>query len=108
MEKEKQAGQVVDEALYNDVLNRMNITWTPDAKTAQNVRSAIKEAQDYLQKKAGKPGLPFEGENRALLIACAWYIVANKLADFTADYADELLALRLTEGFGCGQEKSEL
>lgn len=95
-----------DYKLQAAVLNRMNITWEPDPKTVQNIQNAIEEAQDYLRSVAGSPGLSFEGENRTLLITCAWYIVESKLADFVTEYSGELNILRLTEGFGCGKEKS--
>lgn len=95
------------EALYQAVLNRMNITWEPDAKTAENIKNAIEEAQDYLHSAAGSPGLSFDsGTNRTLLITCAWYITESKLADFRADYSEELTGLRLMEGFNCGKEES--
>ena len=98
------AGEV-NAALYEAVLNRMNITWTPDEKTAQNIKNAIEEAQDYLRKHAGSPELSFEsGEKRSLLIECAWYFVENKRAEFGSEYMGELIALRLEEGFGCGTE----
>ena len=94
-----------DDALYQAVLNRRNITWQPDEKMEQNTRAAIEEATDYLRKIAGNPGLTFyEGELRGLLIACAWYFVENKRADFAQEYSGELIALRLEEGFGCGKE----
>lgn len=91
--------------LYSAVLNRMNYTWDPDAKTAENIRSAIEEAMDYLRSHAGNPELTFEyGELRQLLITCAWYFVENKRADFLAEYQGELMVLRMMEGFGCGKE----
>ena len=97
--------EVISAVLYEAVLNRMNITWEPDEKTAQNIKNAIEEAQDYLRKYAGSPDLTFEsGEKRNLLIACAWYFVENKRAEFSSEYMGELIALRLEEGFGCGTE----
>lgn len=91
--------------LYSAVLNRMNITWDVDAKTAENIRNAIEEAMDYLRSHAGNPALAFgSGELRQLLITCAWYFVENKRADFYMEYRAELLMLRLKEGFGCGKE----
>lgn len=93
------------DALYQAVLNRMNITWEPDEKTASNIKNAIEEAQDYLRSLAGNSELSFEkGEKRQLLITCAWYFVENKRADFTQEYSGELIDLRLREGFGCGKE----
>lgn len=98
--------EVISAELYEAVLNRMNITWTPDEKTAQNIKNAIEEARDYLRKHAGSPELTFEsGEKRSLLIECAWYFVENKRAEFSSEYMGELIALRLEEGFGCGIEK---
>lgn len=97
-----------DAALYLAVLNRMNVTWDPDEKMEANIRSAIEEATDYLRKIAGNPELTFyDGELRGLLIACAWYHVENKRADFEQEYSGELIALRLEEGFGCGKETSD-
>ena len=94
----------VSEKLYEAVLNRMNITWEPDEKLKQNIRNAIDEAHSYLCHMAGNYTLSFEyGEKRTLLIACAWYIVENKRADFEREYSADLIALRLEEGFGCGQ-----
>lgn len=94
----------VTEQLYQAVLNRMNITWEPDDKLQQNIRNAIEEAHSYLCHMAGNYDLSFEtGEKRTLLIACAWYIVENKRADFQREYSADLLALRLEEGFGCGK-----
>lgn len=98
----------VSEKLYHAVLNRMNITWQPDQSTDMNIRNAMEEAADYLRKVAGSPGLSFEdGELRNLFISCAWYFVENKRADFREDYKDELIALRLEEGFGCGKGETE-
>ena len=95
----------VSEALFEAVLNRMNITWDPDARMAQNIQKAIEEAQSYLRSIAGNSELAFEsGEKRGLMIACAWYFVENKRADFEQEYKGELISLRLTEGFGCGKE----
>lgn len=94
----------VTEQLYQAVLNRMNITWEPDDKLQQNIRNAIEEAHSYLCHMAGNYDLSFEtGEKRTLLIACAWYIVENKRADFQREYSADLLTLRLEEGFGCGK-----
>lgn len=95
-----------DYKLQQAVQNRMNITWEPDPKTAENIKNAIEEAQDYLRNVAGSPGLSFEGEARTLLITCAWYIVESKLADFIAEYSGELNILRFTEGFCCGKNES--
>lgn len=90
-------------ALYDAVLNRMNITWTPDEKLEANIFNAMEEAQSYLRSVAGNSELTFEtGERRSLFIACAWYFVENKRAEFTAEYSGELIGLRMTEGFGCG------
>lgn len=104
-----QKGEVLySEALYEAVLNRMNITWEPDEKLQQNIRNAIEEAHNYLCHMAGNYALSFEtGEKRTLLIACSWYIVENKRADFQREYAADLLALRLEEGFGCGKDDAE-
>lgn len=97
-----------DEALYQAILNRRNITWQPDWKTEQNTRNAIEEAADYLRKIAGNPDLTFfSGELRGLLITCAWYFVENKRAEFAQEYSGELISLRLEEGFGCGKEKDD-
>lgn len=99
------AMELLNSSLFSAVLNRMNITWDPDEKLAQNIANAIEEAQDYLRHHAGSPGLSFEqGHLRGLLIACAWYFVENKRAEFAQEYSGELLALRLEEGFGCGKE----
>lgn len=88
------------------VLNRMNITYTPDAQTRQNVVNAIEEAISFLQGTAGSKDVSFEsGEKRTLLIACAWYFVENKRADFESEYQSDLIALRLSEGFGCGKDE---
>lgn len=97
----------VSEALYEAVLNRMNITWVPDEKLKQNILNAIEEAHSYLCHMAGSYALTFDsGEKRTLLIACAWYIVENKRADFEREYSADLIALRLEEGFGCGKDSS--
>lgn len=95
-------------ALYDAVLNRMNITWVPDQKLKEKILDAMEEAQSLLRSYAGNYDLTFdEGENRGLFIVCSWYIAENKRAEFAADYSAELLTLRLTEGFGCGKEKAE-
>lgn len=92
-------------ALYDAVLNRMNITWEPDQKTEDKVLDAMEEAQLLLRSHAGNYDLTFEdGENRGLFIVCSWYLAENKRAEFAADYSAELLTLRMTEGFGCGKE----
>lgn len=96
-------------ALYNAVLNRMNITWEPDAKQKQNIVNAMDEAQSYLLSVAGSDMLTFdEGEKRTLFIACTWYFVENKRAEFEQEYSGDLLMLRLTEGFGCGKEANQV
>lgn len=93
----------ISDALYDAVLNRMNITWEPDEKTARNIKNAIEEAQDYLRDYADNLALPFEhGERRNLLITCAWYFAENKRAEFTTEYSSELILLRLKEACGCG------
>lgn len=92
-------------ALYDAVLNRMNITWEPDQKLKDKILDAMEEAQSLLRSYAGNYDLTFEkGENRGLFIVCSWYIAENKRAEFAADYSGELLTLRMTEGFGCGKE----
>lgn len=94
-----------DEALYQALLNRMNITWDPDEKTERNIRNAMEEAEGYLRKIAGNPNLTFyEGDLRSLFISCAWYFVENKRAEFAQEYSGDLISLRLEEGFGCGKE----
>ena len=96
---------IQDAELYQDVLNRMNITWEPDEKTVKNIRNAIIEAEDLLRNHAGSRDITFyEGELRSLLIICAWYLVENKKADFEQEYSGDLINLRLREGFGCGKE----
>lgn len=103
------ADAVTNPALYDAVLNRMNITWVPDVKTEANVLNAMEEAQSYLRSIAGSPELTFEaGELRSLFIACTWYFVENKRAEFAQEYSGELIALRLGEGFGCGKETDEV
>ena len=100
------AAQEVDEDLYNAVLNRLNITWEPDEKAAQNIKLAMNEAADFLRNRAGSPTLSFaEGENRALFIVCTFYIISHKMADFEQEYSSDLLALRLQEGFNCGKSE---
>ena len=97
----------VSDQLYQAVLNRMNITWEPDEKTAQNIKAAIIEAQDYLRGIAGSPALSFAmGADRALLLTCTAYVISKKLADFRADCLEELNTLRLREAFGCGKGES--
>lgn len=104
MADETVSGQI-GSALYDAILNRMNITWEPDAKLAQNILNAIEEAQSYLRSIAGNPELSFDsGEKRGLLIDCTQYFVEKKRAEFTQEYSGELIALRLEEGFGCGKE----
>ena len=99
----------VSDDLFKAVLNRMNITWAPDAKQARNIENAIEEARGYLTSVSGNSGVSFEGgELRGLLITCAWYFVENKRADFILEYRDELIGLRLREGFGCGKAESEV
>lgn len=93
-----------DDTLFQAVLNRMNVTWIPDDAMRRNVENAIEEAQDYLRKVAGNPGLSFAaGDLRGLMATCAWYIIENKKADFIQEYSGELLGLRLREGFNCGK-----
>lgn len=99
--------ETVSAELYAAALNRMNITWEPDEKTAQNIKAAIMEAQDYLRGIAGSPALSFAmGADRALLLTCTEYVISKKLADFRADYLEELNTLRLREAFGCGKNES--
>ena len=98
----------VSDALFDAVLNRMNITWEPDDKLKQNIRNAIEEAHSYLCHIAGNYELAFDsGEKRTLLITCAWYIVESKRAEFEREYAADLIALRLEEGFGCGKNAEQ-
>lgn len=95
----------VSTALFNAVLNRMNITWEPDEKLKDNIEQAIEEASSFLRSIAGNDEISFDdGEKRTLLIACAWYIIENKRAEFEQEYSGDLIALRLLEGFGCGKE----
>lgn len=97
----------VSDQLYQAALNRMNYNFELDASTEQNIRNALDEAQDYLRREAGSPELSFEsGNNRALVLDCAWYIINHKKADFGREYSGELTALRLMEGFGCGKESA--
>lgn len=99
----------VSDTLYRRALNRMNITWEPDDKTAENIKAAIEEATAYLRDRAGSSTLELDTEEyRGLVIACAWYFVNNRRAEFAEDYAAELTALRLVEGFGCGKKESVL
>lgn len=94
--------------LYLALLNRMNVTWQPDEKMEQNIRNAMEEAAGYLRKIAGNPEITFyEGDLRSLFIACAWYFVENKRAEFEQEYSGDLIALRLEEGFGCGKERDD-
>lgn len=94
------------EELILAVLNRMNITYVPDEQTRQNIVNAIEEATSFLRDTAGSKDVSFEsGEKRTLLIACAWYFVENKRADFESEYLSDLISLRLSEGFGCGKDK---
>lgn len=98
----------VTEQIYQAVLNRMNITWEPDVKQTQNIRNAIEEARSFLCKFADNYELTFEsGEQRTLLITCAWYILETKRAAFEQEYSSDLISLRLEEGFGCGKDNSE-
>ena len=95
----------VSDALFDAVLNRMNITWELDEKAAQNIKNAIEEAQDYLRDYADNPELSFEkGELRNLIITCAWYFAEHKRAEFTSEYSGDLINLRMREAFGCGKE----
>lgn len=95
----------IGNTIYDAVLNRMNITWEPDEKTAKNIKNAIGEARDYLRSVAGNPTLTFgKGEKRNLLITCTWYFLESKRADFIQEYSGELMNLRLEEAFGCGKE----
>ncbi len=97
----------VSERLYQMALNRRNITWEPDEKTAANIRACIEEAVAYLRTTAGNPTLELDTEEyRGLAAAAAWYFAENRRAEFAEDYAAELTGLRLAEGFGCGKEKS--
>lgn len=99
----------VSEELYQAALRRMNYTFELDAKTAQNIRDALTEAQAYLRKRSGNPELSFEEpDHRTLLLDCAWYTLNHKTADFRREYADELDALRMMEGFGCGKEDADV
>ena len=100
------AAQVSDQ-LYQAVLNRMNITWEPSEKDAAEIKAAIIEARDYLRDHAGSPALSFDtGTYRTLLLTCTEYVRSKKLADFRADYLEELNTLRLREAFGCGKGES--
>ena len=97
----------VSEEIYRLVLNRMNYTWEPDEKQAANIKAAIEEAEAILRARSGKADLDLTGpEYRGLLISCAWYLVNNRRAEFEEDYRNELVNLRLVEGFGCGTEES--
>ena len=97
----------VAEEIYRIVLNRMNYTWEPDENQAANIKAAIEEAEALLRARSGKADLDLTGsEYRGLLISCAWYLVNNRRAEFEDDYRNELVNLRLVEGFGCGTEES--
>lgn len=102
------SAEKVSAELFNAVLNRMNITWEPDDKLKNNIQEAIREAHSYLCSIAGNDTLSFDdGEKRTLLIACTWYIIENKRAEFSQEYSGDLLMLRLEEGFGCGKETED-
>ena len=89
--------------LYPLVLARMNITWDLDYATQLNIESAMEEAVSYLREVAGNPSLSFKkGYLRTLFVDCSWYIFEHKRADFRREYSEELTALRLKEGHGCG------
>lgn len=97
----------VSDQLYQAALDRMNYNFELDSSTERNIRNALNEAQDYLRREAGSPELCFEeGNLRALVLDCAWYIINHKKADFGREYSGELTALRLMEGFGCGKESA--
>lgn len=96
----------VSEEIYKRALNRMNYTWDLDEAQEENVKAAIEEAEALLRAKAGKPDLDLTGpEYRGLLVECAWYLVNNRRADFLEDYLGDINAMRLAEGFGCGEEE---
>lgn len=95
-------------ALYDAVLNRMNITWEPDAKAEDKILDAMDAAQTLLRSYAGDYTLDFGcSEWSDLFIVCSWYLAENKRADFLADYGSELIQLRMMEGFGCGKEAED-
>ena len=97
----------VSEDIYPLVLNRMNYTWEPDENQAENIKAAIEEAEALLRARSGKADLDLTGpEYRGLLVSCSWYLVNNRRAEFEDDYRNELVNLRLAEGFGCGTEES--
>lgn len=99
--------ETVSAELYAAALNRMNITWEPSEKDAAEIKAAIIEARDYLRDHAGSPALSFDtGTYRTLLLTCTEYVRSKKLADFRADYLEELNTMRLREAFGCGKGES--
>lgn len=95
----------IPDEIFQAALARMNITWDLDPDTEQNISNALEEAQDYLRTYAGNRELSFaEGSYRGLLVDCAWYFLNHQRAEFARVYSDELINLRLMEGFGCGSD----
>lgn len=90
--------------IYQLAINRMGYTWNLDEKQEENVKAAIEEAEALLRARAGSPELDLTvPEYRGLLIECVWYLVNNRRAEFEEDYCAEIVNLRLSEGFGCGE-----
>ncbi len=97
---------MAQDEIYKLALNRMGYTWDLDEKQEANVKAAIEEAEALLRDRAGNAELDLTvPEYRGLLINCAWYLVNHRRAEFEEDYRNEIVNMRLAEGFGCGKEE---
>lgn len=95
--------------IFKRINNRNNITWTPDSDQKDNIECAIEEAEALIRDRAGKKDLDLSGPDyRGLWAMCTWYLLNNRRAEFEEDYRPELIGLRLSEGFGCGKEESQI
>lgn len=94
------------DVLVSAVIDRRGEQET-DPDYVRNVRMTCEEAMAHLRKVAGNRDLDFsDPDDRNLLIDCAWYFLEHARAEFDREYKDDLINLRLREGFGCGKEEN--
>lgn len=99
----------VRDEIFKRITNRNNITWTPDSDQKDDIECAIEEAEALIRDRVGNNTLDLSGPNyRGLWAVCAWYLLNSRRAEFEEDYRPELIGMRLSEGFGCGKEESQV
>jgi len=89
---------MADNTLLAAVRNYLSVTWV-DAALDTKLTGIIQRGQAYLDGIAGKAqDYTIEGQARTLLFDYVRYYRSNAGNQFSKDYQDQLIALRLSEG----------